>query len=179
MPQGDLHYARATLRHAGQDVTVDNPLPVQGIGGSASDPMPVDVQVVTDANWSVGMPTTDLDVVGTQTVNGAALDISGNSAVWVHIRIDSTGAPTDIRVLPQFSLNGADPWWDFEEGLWASLYWEDTDTANGINKAFLLPCGGQDFLRFRVIGTGIAAGATWEIEINVRGFRGNLAGAHA
>lgn len=179
MPDGDLHSARAVPRHAGQDVSLTNPLPVQIIGGDDADPGPVDVIVVTEAEWSDGLVTTTLNVAGTQVVNGPVLDISDLSALWTHIRIDSTGAPTDIRVMPQFGQAATGPWFDFEEGLWASLFWEDTDTAPGINKAFLLPCGGQDNLRFVVTGTGIAAGATWEVQILVRGFRGNFAVAHA
>ena len=52
--------------------------------------------------------------------------------------VDSTGAPTDMRVRVQFSKDEGLTWGDFEEGLWASLYWEDADTATRIRKMFLL-----------------------------------------
>jgi len=104
--------------------------------------------------------------------------ITSATGGWVCIFIDSTGAPTNVRILAQFSHDGL-AWWDFEEGLWASLYWEDTDTAAGIYKTYLLPCGGHDWVRFRAIGTGTAAGATFAVRVWFRAFRGAYGVAHA
>jgi hypothetical protein len=99
--------------------------------------------------------------------------------MWVLISIDSTLAPTDIRVLAQFSMDAGITWFDFEEGLWASLYWEDTDTASGINKCFLLPCGGMDEVRFVVTGTGTDATNYFDVTLRCRQFRGSFGVAHA
>ena len=108
----------------------------------------------------------------------APFDITSVSGAWVHIFIDSTGAPTNVRVLVQFSDDGY-TWWDFEEGLWASLYWEDADTAAGIHKAYLLPCAGQNLMRFCITGTGTAADATFWVMVKFRPFRGAYGMAHA
>jgi hypothetical protein len=112
-------------------------------------------------------------------VNSASKDIWGLTGVWVHVYVESTGAPTDVRIIAQFSHNNGANWANFEEGLWASLYWEDTDTAAGILRAFFLPCAGQDFLRFRVVTTGTGALATFTVGIRARGFRGPPVAAHA
>jgi len=125
--------------------------------------------------WTTALDA-QLNVVATYT--SPAYDISSITGAWVNIFIDSTGAPTNMRVLVQFSPDGV-TWWDFEEGLWASLYWEDTDTASGIRKAFLLPCGGQDKMRFVVTGTGTTGAAYFDFKVSFRPFRGVYGMAHA
>ena len=111
--------------------------------------------------------------------NSALLNIAGYNACWVLIDIDSTLAPTNLRVLAQFSDDAGTTWWDFEEGLWASLYWEDVDTAAGINKAYLLPCGGHDAMRIRIVGTGTNAGNFFDCTVMARPFHGSFGVAHA
>ena len=108
-----------------------------------------------------------------------AISVKGWSALWMLVKIDSTLAPTNIRILPQFSIDGGNTWYDFEEGLWASLYWEDTDTATQIQKCFLLPCGGVDQVRFVLTGTGTDATNYFDVNLVVRQFRGSFGVAHA
>jgi len=110
--------------------------------------------------------------------NSSAYDITSTTGAWVCIYIDSAGAPTNVRVLAQFSHNGT-TWWDFEEGLWASMFWEDADTAAGIHKTYLLPCGGQDLLRFGTVATGTGQGAEFAVRVLFRPFRGAYGMAHA
>ena len=131
-----------------------------------------------DDEWTTAIDVT-LDAVPTNA-NSAAYDVSGCTGAAVHIFIDSTGAPTDVRVLAQFTDDTAAVLWhDFEEGLWASLFWEDSDTASGIRKAYTLPISGESTLRFRTVGTGTAAGATFAVVVKFRAFRGAYAVAHA
>ena len=149
-----------------------------GADVGAANPLPVDDPVVTEAAWTLLIDAVRIDDAPT-FYNSAALDVSGYSAVWVLIDIDSTLAPTHLRVMAQFSEDGGGTWWDFEEGLWASLGWEDTDTAAGINKVFMLPCGGVDDIRIRVVGTGTDATNFFDVTCYARQFRGNFAAAHA
>lgn len=152
------------LRVGGADVSEANPVPVEEIIRAASA-------------WATLMSAQVFNNV-TTTANSTEHDISTESALWVHIFVGSTLAPTDIRVLPQFEDDAAQ-WWDFEEGLWASLFWEDTDTAAGIYKVFLLPCGGQDNVRFNVVATGTDANNLFTVTIKVREFHGSFSVAHA
>jgi hypothetical protein len=113
------------------------------------------------------------------TYTTAAVSTKGWSALWMFVKIDSTLSPTDLRILAQFSIDGGNTWYDYEEGLWASLYWEDTDTATEILKAYLLPCGGVDQVRFVLTGTGTDAANYFDVNMVVRQFRGNFGVAHA
>jgi hypothetical protein len=121
----------------------------------------------------------DITLAATPTTyTSHAYSINSATGAWVMISIKSTGQPTNVRILAQFSNDG-DVWWDFEEGLWASLYWEDVDTATEIHKTFLLPCGGQDMLRFQTIGVGTSAGSTFAVKVLFRPFRGAYGVPHA
>jgi len=158
--------------------TVDANLQVDDTDVSDANPVPADVLTIPDSAWTVLINGVVLDDDPT-SYSSAAFDVSGDSAVWVLIAIDSTGAPTDIRILAQISHDSGTTWWDFEEGLWASLFWEDTDTASGILKGYLLPVGGMDAVRIRAIATGTDANNTFTVTVRVRSFRGNFGVAHA
>jgi len=153
-------------------------LQINNLPVNETNPVPVEEVIRTAGAWPTLVNAVVFDAV-TTAFNSIALDISGEGAIWVLIFVQSVGAPTNIRVLPQFSSDASVTWWDFEEGLWASLMWEDTDTAAGIHKAYLLPCGGQDLLRFNVVATGTGVGATFTVTIHARAFHGNFGVAHA
>jgi hypothetical protein len=111
--------------------------------------------------------------------NSAALDVEGYAMVALLVAIDSTLAPTDVRIVVQFSDDGGTTWWDYEEGFWASLYWEDTATATEIHKAFVLPVAGFDSMRICAVATGTDAGNYFDVTVKARPFTGAYMGAHA
>ena len=130
------------------------------------------------AGWTTLLDAVRLDDAPT-FYNSAALDVTGYGMVALLVSIDSTLAPTDVRLLPQFSDDGGTTWWDFEEGLWASLYWEDTATATVIYKAFVLPVAGFDDVRIRAVATGTDANNYFDVTVKARPFTGAYMGAHA
>lgn len=134
--------------------------------------------VISEDAWTTLIDDQRLDDAPT-SYDSAALDVDGWSAVWILVDIDSTLSPTNIRILAQFSDDGGSTWWDFVEGLWASLYWEDVDTASGIKEVFLLPCGGIDDIRIRAIGTGTDATNYFDVTVKARAFGGAFNMAHA
>ena len=155
------------------EILVDG-LPV----GLPANPLPVDVLMVDEVNWTIVIDNVRLDDDPT-SYNSDAQDSDGYSGTWVLVDIDSFGQPTDIRLIAQFSHDGGTTWWDFVEGLWASLYWEDTATADGINQAFNLPLGGIDTWRIRAVATGTDANNYFDVTVLARSFRGNAGMAHA
>lgn len=145
---------------------------------SETNPLPVDCVMVTETAWVTPVNAQVFNAVLT-AYNSDAIDVEGWNALNVLIEVESTLAPTDVRVLAQVSHDGGATWWDFEEGLWASLFWEDTDTATAIHKAYLLPLAGHDLVRFRVIATGTDANNRFEVTVLARAFRGPFGVAHA
>jgi hypothetical protein len=148
------------------------------IAGNENNPIPADEVVRCEADWTTLMNAQVFDNV-TTTADSNPHNTFEWSAMWVYVYVLSAGAPTDVRVQAQFQDGLGNNWWDFEEGLWASLYWEDTDTAAGIRKVFLLPCGGVWNVRFRVTATGTGVANTFTVTIRARNFRGNFGVAHA
>ena len=139
---------------------------------------PRTVEIISYADeWTTAIDT-ELSNAPTQYTS-IAYDISTTTGAWVLIYIDSTNVPTDVRIQAQFSHDGGVTWWCYEEGLWASLIWEDTDTATGIRLTYLLPCGGQDTLRFRAVGTGTTAANRFTVQVLFRPFRGFYGVGHA
>ena len=171
---GDVDVPTVMGQGAGQ-ATMANSIPV--VVASDQGALDSDAIVITEAAWTTIIDAVRIDDDPT-SFNSAAHDVDGWSAVWLLIDIDSTLTPTHLRVLVQFSDDGGTTWWDFEEGLWASLGWEDVGTGGGINKAFLLPCSGIDDIRIRVVGTGTNATNYFDVTVKVRAFRGGLV-AHA
>ena len=130
------------------------------------------------AAWTTLIDAVRLDDDPT-VYNSAALDVRGYGMVALLVSIDSTLTPTDVRLLPQFSDDDGTTWWDFEEGLWASLYWDDASTATVIYKAFVLPVAGFDSLRIRAVATGSDATNYFDVTVHARPFTGAFSGAHA
>ena len=155
------------------EILVDG-LPV----GLPANPLPVDVQVVDSVNWDTLIDNVRLDDDPT-SYNSDAQDSDNYAGAWVLVDIDSAGQPTNVRLIAQFSHDGGTTWWDFVEGLWASLYWEDTATADGIKQAFNLPLGGIDTWRIRAVGTGTAANDYFDVTVLARHYRGAFGIAHA
>ena len=153
----------SNLQIGDADVGVNNPVPVEEIVRPADD-------------WTYLMTGQVFDDDPTSAYSDEH-DISNESALWVHISVESANAPTNIRILAQFEDDVN--WADFEEGFFGSLFWEDTETADGVHKAHLLPCGGEDNLRFYVVATGTDGANTFTVTIKVRAFHGNFGVAHA
>ena len=143
-----------------------------------TNPLSVEQHTIPAAAWTTLLNAVRLDDDPTFSYS-AALDVSAQAALWVLVSIDSTLAPTNLRILVQCSEDGGTTWWDFEEGLWASLCWEDVDTAAGIKKAYLLPCGGLDTVRIGAIATGTDANNYFTVTVKARAFTGSFAAAHA
>lgn len=132
--------------------------------------------VATEVNWTT--------LINNARINdsvshcSASMDARNWSASWILIYVTSTLTPTLLRILIQFSDDGV-TWWDFEEGLWASLCWEDVDTVSGVKKAYLLPLGGISNIRVCAIGTGTDANNFFDVTVKARQFTGSFGSAHA
>ena len=172
--------------------TEDNPGQIAGDvqiltqGALVDDDNPFSVEQIVQAEGSwVEMMDVTLDADPT-TFTSKPYHVDEESGVRVYIFIDSTLAPTNVRIVPEHSYNydgempvGDAVWARFEEGLWASLVWEDVDTADGIWKNYMLPLAGEDWVRFVAIGAGTDGTNTFRVRIIVRAFKGPHAAAHA
>ncbi len=78
-------------------------------------------------------------------------DLFGHFTLFLNI--DSTLAPTDIRFIVEFSNDGGTTWYEYRQGVFASLFYEDVDTASGLLVAFSGDNAGAEF-RLRIVAVG-------------------------
>ena len=141
-------------------------------------------RVRSGANWEELLDATFDNVI--TEFNTKPYSVGHYGGAWVTFFIESTLAPTNIMVQPQYGLDyepgaatGVCIWPTFKEGFWASLGWEDVDTASGIWETYYLPCGGRDWVRFHIVANGTDAANTFRMRILIRKFRGAHGAAHA
>ena len=80
----------------------------------------------------------------------------------LHVRVLSAGAPTTVQFIVQF-LNEVDGLWStYKQGLFASLFYEDTDTATEVQECFVGDVLGRQ-MRVRVVGVGTDAANTFTV----------------
>jgi len=87
----------------------------------------------------------------------------------LHLDIDSTLAPTTLRVEVQFASSVTGKWHTYKQGLFASLYWEDTDVASGVQECFDGRCAGR-FFRIKLTGAGVSSTAYFTVSASVEFF---------
>lgn len=102
----------------------------------------------------------------TTSENSAKVDTDDYRKFLLFLDVDSTGTPTTVQFIVQFSDDGGTTWYDYKQSLFASLYYEDQDTASGITECFSGECAGRDF-RLRVVATGTDATNTFTVTAKV------------
>lgn len=84
----------------------------------------------------------------------------------LHLDIDSTSTPTDLRIEVQFLEVQTGKWFTYKQGLFASLYYEDADTASGILECFSGDCAGRE-MRLKLTGSGTTSTAYFTVSAAV------------
>jgi len=92
--------------------------------------------------------------------------VHGYRHFTVYIYLDSTGEPTTIHIEPEFLNDDDGQWYSYKQGLFAALFYEDTDCAAGIYEVFNGDCVGRD-IRFKITGEGTSAQAYFTIALSV------------
>lgn len=72
------------------------------------------------------------------------------------LQLDSTLAPTSIEFFVEYSPDGGTTWMHYAQGLFASLIYDDTVVASGLNQVFRGIVAGEN-MRLRVVGLGTTA----------------------
>jgi hypothetical protein len=105
-------------------------------------------------------------VVSTNPYDSKALATGPYRKFGLFVYIDSTGAPTDIRITVEFLDKITGRWHTYKQGLFASLYYEDTDTASGLAECFQGECLGRD-MRVKLTGTACTTAAYFNVDVSV------------
>ena len=98
--------------------------------------------------------------------NSAAIDCSGFRRFRLILTMVSDNTPTDIQFIPQFSNDGGVTFHSFLQGLFASLFFEDTVMSSEITEVYSGEVNGSSF-RLRVVATGTTATSTFKVTARV------------
>jgi len=95
-----------------------------------------------------------------------ACQVHGFRHFTLYISLLSEGAPTTIHIEPEFLNDDNSQWHTYKQGLFAALFYEDTDCATEIHEVFNGDCAGRD-IRFKVTGDGCSAQAYFTVQLSV------------
>lgn len=82
------------------------------------------------------------------------------------VYIDSTSTPTTLHIEVEFLDRWTGKWHSYKQGLFASLYYEDGDTASGIYECFQGMCLGRA-MRVKLTGAGTSGSAYFTTSIGL------------
>jgi len=94
----------------------------------------------------------------------------GFSRFALFVYLDSTAAPTDIRIQPVFTSGRQDPYFEYRQGPFAALFYEDADTAAGLADVLTGDVAG-DFLGVRIVATGTTSSARFRATVRLQLFK--------
>lgn len=106
----------------------------------------------------------------TTNQNSAQVDVEPYRRFTLYLQVDSTLAPTTIQFLVQFSPDGGTTWHTYKQGLFASLFYEDTDVASTVYECFSGECAGRLF-RLRAVAVGTDATNLFTVTAKAEFFR--------
>ena len=84
----------------------------------------------------------------------------------LYLAIKSTSTPTTLQVKVQYLDKWTGKWHTYKQGLFASLFYEDTDTANGIYECFSGEVMGRE-IRVTLTGVGTTSSAYFTVDVAV------------
>ena len=103
----------------------------------------------------------------TTSKNSDKLDVDEWEHFLLFLDVDSTGTGDHIiQFIPQFSDDGGTTWYSYKQGLFASLFYEDVDTASGIKECFSGEVAGRDF-RLRAVATTTSSSLKFTVTAKV------------
>jgi hypothetical protein len=84
----------------------------------------------------------------------------------LYLTIDSTGSPTTIQIKVQYREEHTGKWYTYKQGIFAALFYEDTDTASGIWECFSGDCEGRE-MRITLTGVGTSGSAYFTVSATI------------
>ena len=106
-------------------------------------------------------------VGGSSSVTSSTFIALGYRDVSVHLFIDSSATPVTVQFVPQFSNDTAGTNYnDYREGIWSSMFFEDTVTSTGIRRIYSLPMASE---RLRFFVEANTSAGNFDVAIDVEG----------
>ncbi len=94
------------------------------------------------------------------------IDVSAFRKFLLYLGIKSTSTPTTLLIEVEFLDRWTSTWHTLKQGLFASLFYEDGDTATQRNEAFEGECVGRA-MRLKLTGVGTTSAAYFTLSASV------------
>ena len=98
--------------------------------------------------------------------------VGGFRHFTIYVNLASTSTPDLIHIEVEFLDVHTSRWHTYKQGLFAALFYEDTDCATELLEMFNGDCAGRDF---RVKLTGVNVAASGNVLSNTKYFTANIA----
>ncbi len=89
-----------------------------------------------------------------------------NFGLYVHVHFHGTADTIEVRIEVEFLDRWTGKWYSYHQGLFAALFYEDTDTANGIWECFSGDVLGRA-VRVKVTGIAVNANNYFTVSIGI------------
>lgn len=93
-----------------------------------------------------------------------ALDARAWTRALHYIDVSSSGTPTDVQIILQFSPDDGSTWFDYKKNYWGDFRYEDTATSSGLQECIDSMLAGTKF-RYKVVATDTTATDTFTVDI--------------
>jgi len=132
---------------------------------SGQRPMLVDESIYRSRNILRVLP--EQIIADTIAKHSETCQVGGFRHFTVYINLKSTGEGADtIHIEPQFLDPHDSHWHTYKQGLFAALFYEDTDCVAEIHEVFNGDCAGRD-MRFKVTGVAVSSVLYFTISLSV------------
>lgn len=86
--------------------------------------------------------------------------------LYVAIKFDGTADTINLKIEVEFLDRWTGKWYHYKQGPFAALFWEDTDTANGIWECFQGDVLGRA-IRVKLTGIGVSTANHFHVSIAI------------
>lgn len=86
--------------------------------------------------------------------------------LYVHVEFDGTAAVINLKIEVEFLDRWTGQWYHYKQGPFAALFYEDTDTADGIWESFVGDVLGRA-MRVKLTGIGVSDANHFHVSIGV------------
>lgn len=131
------------------------------------DLVPVPPEPITPRSAEIVTLLDNVELNNTTTaVNSESVAVGKFRRFLLYLEVESSGTPTTVQFIVQFQGRPGGKWHDYKQGPFASLYYEDQDTADGVAECFSGEVAGRS-MRVRAVGTGTSATNTFTVSAAV------------
>lgn len=117
--------------------------------------------LIRDLRPQLALDQVVLNNVNTSLASGP-INVARGREFALFLRLASSGTPTTLQVIVEFREWWSKRWHKLDEGVFASLFFEDTELATEIDRLYTGRVVAEE-MRVRIVGSGTTAANTFTV----------------